>query len=97
MSDSKMLEELKSIINTLGIELRLVSGELGNGLCKINGDNIFLLNRNLQTQNRIKVLSRALSRIDLSMIYLLPAVRYRLKQERQQELLDKKSLLKKLT
>ncbi len=81
MSEAKMLEELTAMIEALGIELRLGAGDFAGGLCRIEGHPVFLLNQTLPTSSRVQVLCRGLSRLDLSRIYLLPAIRSRLEQE----------------
>ena len=81
MSEAKMLEELEAVVEALGIELRLAAGEFAGGLCRVYGRPVLLLNRKLPTSRRVQVLCRGLSGLDLSGIYLLPAVRSRLERE----------------
>lgn len=83
MSEAKMLEELTAVIETLGIELRLGAGDFAGGLCQIENRPVFFLNRKLPTSSRVQILCQGLSRLDLSGIYLLPAIRSRLDQERE--------------
>ncbi len=81
MSDAELLEELEGVMQQLGIELRLEKGEFNGGLCRIGGRPVFLLNRKLAPSSRLRILCRHLSRLDLSTVYLLPAVRDRLELE----------------
>ena len=81
MSDAELLKELETVMRTLGIELRLDSGEFNGGLCRIGGRCVFLINRKLPPSRRVQVLCHYLSRLDLSTVYLLPAVRSRLEME----------------
>lgn len=81
MSDAELLTELETVMQELGIELRLENGEFNGGLCRIGGRPVFLLNRKLPPARRLQILCHHLSRLDLSTVYLLPAVRDRLELE----------------
>lgn len=81
MSDAELLEELENVMQELGIELRLENGEFNGGLCRIGERPVFLLNRKLPPARRLQILCHYLSRLDLSTLYLLPAVRDRLELE----------------
>ena len=81
MSDAELFEELEAVMHTLGIELRQETGSFAGGLCRIGGRRVFLLNRGLSRSLQVQILCRDLSRLDLSDIYLLPAVRSRLESD----------------
>ena len=81
MSDAELLRELETVMQELGIELRLENGEFSGGLCRIGERPVFLLNRKLPPAKRLQILCHYLSRLDLSTVYLLPAVRSRLEVE----------------
>ena len=81
MSDAELLKELETVMQALGIELRFENGEFNGGLCRISGRPVFLINRNLPPTRRLQILCHYLSRLDLSTVYLLPAVRSRLEME----------------
>ena len=83
MSDAELLKELETVLRELGIELRLEKGEFNGGLCRIGERPVFLLNRKLPPARRLRILCRDLSRLDLSAVYLLPAVRDRLELEKE--------------
>ena len=81
MSDAELLKELETVLQALGIELRFENGEFNGGLCRIGGRPVFLINRKLPPARRLQILCPYLSRLDLSTVYLLPAVRSRLDME----------------
>ena len=81
MSDAELLKELETVMQALGIELRFENGEFNGGLCRIGGRLVFLINRKLPPTRRLQILCHYLSRLDLSTVYLLPAVRSRLEME----------------
>ncbi len=81
MSDAELLKELETVMRALGIELRLENGEFDGGLCRIGERPVFLINRKLPPTRRLQIMCHYLSRLDLSTVYLLPAVRSRLEVE----------------
>ncbi len=81
MSDAELLKELETVMRAQGIELRFENGEFNGGLCRIGGRPVFLLNRKLPPARQLQILCHYLSRLDLSTVYLLPAVRNRLEME----------------
>ena len=48
---------------------------VSSGSCRYKGDLLVLLDRRSENQERIRVLLRALSRLDLEGVYLPPMVR----------------------
>ena len=81
MSDAELLKELETVMRALGIELRLENGEFDGGLCRIGERPVFLINPKLPPTRRLQIMCHYLSRLDLSTVYLLPAVRSRLEVE----------------
>ena len=82
MDDSIILQDLESLATDLAIEIRYDALEGRGGLCKYGGKTYLIVNRSLSVQERIHLLSRALSRFPLDDVFLRPQVR---------ELLEKKS------
>ena len=81
MDDSIILQDLESLATDLAIEIRYDALEGRGGLCKYGGKTYLIVNRSLSVQERIHLLSRALSRFPLDDVFLRPQVR---------ELLEKK-------
>ena len=82
MDDSIILQDLESLATDLAIEIRYDALEGRGGLCKYGGKTYLIVNRSLSVQERIHLLSRALSRFPLDDVFLRPQVR---------ELLEKKN------
>ncbi len=82
MSDAELLKELETVMRRLGIELRFENGEFNGGLCRIGGRSVFLINVKLPPARRLQILCHYLSHLDLSTVYLLPAVRSRLEMDK---------------
>ena len=75
MDDSIILQDLESLATDLAIELRYDALEGRGGLCKYGGKTYLIVNRSLSVQERIHLLSRALSRFPLDDVFLRPQIR----------------------
>lgn len=80
VKDEDMLRELHRALQHLEIEVRLCDGASDGGLCRLGGRSVLFLNKMSSPSSQISVICRALQRKDLSNIFLLPALRQRLKQ-----------------
>lgn len=79
MTDSELLETLERLVPQLGIELRKCDGEFTGAICRVNGKSVFLINSSLSQAKAIEVLCRELSVLDLTKVFVLPAVRDKIK------------------
>ncbi len=75
MHSDLLWQELLAILEQLRIEIRWSRGEFKGGLYSTHGVQHFLLNEDHPRESQIRVLCQELSRIDLSRLYLSPAVR----------------------
>jgi len=75
MDDSIILQDLESLATDLAIEIRYDALEGRGGLCKYGGKTYLIVNRSLSVQERIHLLSRALSRFPLDDVFLRPQIR----------------------
>ena len=80
MKDVELLEQLEEVIVRLGIELVWDDGEFRGGMCKVGGKRLFLMNRGLPSSQKVEILCRGLSSLDLSQLFILPQVRQRIEQ-----------------
>ena len=77
MKDKELLAKLEEALGQLDIEVRWVQADLAGGICYLDGKKIFYINPTLTAWQRIELLCRELSHVDLSGLFLLPAVRAR--------------------
>ncbi|MFC1839709.1 hypothetical protein ACFL1N_09025 [Thermodesulfobacteriota bacterium] len=78
--NEKLLGQLEELAENLGIEVRFEklkkeSTFFPGGLCKVKGEDIIIINSSTPIEDKIEILGRALSPLDLSQIYVLPALR----------------------
>ncbi len=80
MTETALLEHLEKIADRLGIELRYDNLSQGfvrslGGYCKVSGKPMILIHRKDSPRQKIRVLARSLSRLNLEGIFVPPAVR----------------------
>ncbi len=80
MNEHTFLQCLEDIASRLGAELRYEN--LGcpgirteGGLCRLSGKTVIFIDRRESRQKKIRILARALNRMDLEGIFIPPAVR----------------------
>ena len=81
-------EDLEGLAADLGIDLRYDALEGRGGLCKYGGKTCLILNRSLSVQERIHLLSRALSRFPLDDVFLIPAIREAIDPHQDEESME---------
>ena len=74
------------------MSIRLVSGKgnFAGDYCLVDEDRYIVLNKNKPMEQRLKRLAVAFSQLDLSNIYIKPAVREMIENEREMTLFDKR-------
>ncbi|MDQ7064060.1 MAG: hypothetical protein Q9P90_07420 [candidate division KSB1 bacterium] len=75
MKEAEILSHLETIVTQMGIELRYEKGDFKGGICRVGDKRLFLLNQNLMPSQKINLLTQELSTLDLSGVYVLPAIR----------------------
>lgn len=74
------MHQLENLAEMLGIEIRheTIENEMPfspGGLCRLGDRYILILNKALRKQDKIQTLGRAVTRFDLSNVYLRPGLR----------------------
>ncbi len=80
MKSDDLIAHLEKVVAQLGIELRYEKGDFRGGICRIGERRIFILNQTLPPAQKIAVLAGELAGLDLSGIYIMPAVRQIIEQ-----------------
>lgn len=71
----ELIVELIQVINELGLTVRTEKGTFKGGFCLLREQKLFLLNKNLEQDKKIIILSRQISSMDIEGIYLKPNIR----------------------
>jgi len=83
MTDEAILAELEAVAYKLRIEVIYESLETRGGLCKVKGKKLILINKNLLTEEKVRLLSSELSKFDTEHLFMLPKIREVLAQNTQ--------------
>jgi hypothetical protein len=79
--DEVLCEELKEVARRLGVEVReeILLREVGyrvrSGTCRVRGEEVIFVDRNLPAEERLQVLLEGLEGRDVETLYLSPALR----------------------
>ena len=73
--------ELKELFEKLGYKLVLDKGSFNTGYCLFEDEKMIVINKNKPYENRIKILSKILSKIDTNNIYIKPKIRELINQQ----------------
>lgn len=71
-----LLEELKLLLDSLGIEYRETKRIKSDGaLCLIKGKSVIIIKRNIEAEDKAEVIKREIGKFDLESKYVKPEVR----------------------
>lgn len=88
-SDEKkdeLISELIQIINELGLTVRTEKGIFKGGFCLLREQKLFLLNKNLEQDKKIGILSKQISSMDIEGIYIKPNIRELIEKNEEKKL-----------
>ena len=75
MKPDKLLLELEHLLEQTGYRLRKERGSFRGADCVIEGDKLVMVNKNKPTEAQLGTIAKVLGDIDLSEVYIKPAIR----------------------
>jgi hypothetical protein len=75
LKTDKLLLELELLLEQCDYRLRKERGSFRGNNCVIEGDRLVIVNKNKPIESQIGTIARILSTVDLSSIYIKPAVK----------------------
>lgn len=75
MSLQSILQGFENLIQNLSIDLRYEKGDFSGGLCHFAGKQMLIINDKLTIEKKIKLIASELRSMELSHIYIRPALR----------------------
>ncbi len=78
MKPDKFLLELEQILEQAGYTLRKERGSFKGDECIIEGQKLVVVNKNKPVESQLGTMGRVLAQIDLTGVYIKPAVRKKL-------------------
>lgn len=83
LKPEKLLEELKSLAETLGVQVIIDKGNFSGGHCLVYEERKIVLNKLLPTEVKAAKLAQSLTMIPLDGVELKPVLREYLENEKQ--------------
>ena len=75
MDGVSLLQEFENLAERLSVQIRYGKLDKAGGLCRYRGAYHIIINKRLDTQERIAVLARAFAQFPLDDVFLIPAIR----------------------
>lgn len=85
MKKQEILSELESLAKDLGYRIRYEMGDFSGGSCLLNAEKLILINKRLSPEIRMATLARIFSDMDLNSIFIKPAVREYIEDEKARQ------------
>ncbi len=82
MKVKEIHDELVEAAKKLGITVRKESGNFRSGYCKINEEEVILLNKSAPIESLSGILAKTISKREVDNIFLKPAVRDMIENEK---------------
>jgi|WetSurMetagenome_2_1015567.scaffolds.fasta_scaffold139439_2 hypothetical protein len=80
MKPAELYQQLQGIASKLGItvseqNLRVTGVNAKSGLCRVKGQQVFIMDKHMTTREKVETLSECLRQLPIDDIYLVPAIR----------------------
>ena len=75
MKSSTIYQEFEKLAESLEVKIIQEKGNFKGGYCLLEKEKVIVINKLKPLEQRIKALARAFSRLDISNIYMKPAIR----------------------
>lgn len=85
MDKEVLLEELKETCEHMGYKLRLEKGDFNGGACILKEERQIVINKRLALERRLSIIALALAEIGIEDVYMKPAVRTFIEDERAKQ------------
>ncbi len=83
MKPSQQYQEFERLAEMLGIRIVSGKGNFSGDYCLVEKDKYIVLNKNKPLEQRLKRFAVAFSKLDLTNIYIKPAIRKLIDNERE--------------
>lgn len=88
MKEEEILSGLEKLLESLQIELRYEKGDFSGGYCVLKEKPMMIVQSNLNVAQKIRVLARELTQMDLQNIFIVPALREVLEEARNAQVVS---------
>jgi hypothetical protein len=81
MNVDEFLQELESLAEEMAVHIRYEKGDFDGGFCILRDERIIVVNRRLNNNRKVSVISQGLNQLGLENVFVKPAVRMFIEDE----------------
>ena len=81
MTVEELFPELESLAEEMGIRIRYEKGDFDGGYCVLRDERIIVVNRKLNVNRKVSVISQGLIQLGLDNVFVKPVVRLYIEDE----------------
>jgi hypothetical protein len=81
MTVEEFFPELETLAEEMGVHIRYEKGDFEGGYCILRDERIIVVNRRLNVNRKVSVISQGLNQLGLDNVYIKPAVRFCIEDE----------------
>ena len=81
MTVEELFPELESLAEEMGIRIRYEKGDFDGGYCVLRDERIIVVNRKLNVNRKVSVISQGLNQLGLDNVFIKPVVRLCIEDE----------------
>ena len=81
MTVEEFFPELESLAEEMGVRIRYEKGDFDGGYCILRDERIIVVNRKLNVNRKVSVISQGLNQFGLDNVFIKPVVRLCIEDE----------------
>jgi len=81
MTVEEFFPELESLAEEMGVRIRYEKGDFDGGYCVLRDERIIVVNRKLNVNRKVSVISQGLNQLGLDNVFIKPVVRLCIEDE----------------
>ena len=81
MTVEEFFPELESLAEEMGVRIRYEKGDFDGGYCILRDERIIVVNRKLNVNRKVSVISQGLNQLGLDNVFIMPTVRLCIEDE----------------
>lgn len=81
MTVEEVFPELEALAEEMGVRIRYEKGDFDGGYCILRDERIIVVNRKLNVNRKVSVISQGLNQLGLDNVFIKPVVRLCIEDE----------------
>ena len=85
MNNDKLFSEFENLAEKLGLKILKGKGDFIGGICTVNNKTVIVVNKQKPMEQRLKTIANSLVKLNLEEIFIVPAVRDYIENQRTEK------------